>query len=105
MTSRSFSFERGTASGLRAVIQVRRVATELSAAAERELAQRPEALNSRLLVHALSPMKMWSEYPTPGSVARLAIHDFAIVVPRFTMRSSPASACEVLARTIHSVGA
>ena len=41
---------------LRTVIQVRRVAAQLSATAERELAERPEALNSRLLIlHFLPP--------------------------------------------------
>src|SRR5215218_3285288 len=54
--SRSLSVELGGASELRTVIQVRRVAGRLGAAAERELTQRAEALNSRLLVrHAISP--------------------------------------------------
>jgi hypothetical protein len=54
--SRSFTVLLVTASGLRAMIQVRRVARQVRTAAERELTQRAEALNNRLLVgHYISP--------------------------------------------------
>jgi hypothetical protein len=41
---------RASESDLRTMVQVRRVAAQLSATAERELAERSEALNNRLLV-------------------------------------------------------
>jgi len=60
---------------LRTVIQVRGVAAQLSAAAERELAQRPEALNCRLLVlHLLPPPeKKLGCTPSGGATACWAV--------------------------------
>src|SRR4051812_32465563 len=85
--TRSFSVERARTKNLRAVIQIRRVATELSAAAKRELTQRTEPLNSRLLVGHTILQRIVVGLPSPGSVARPAPVDFARPVPLRAMRS------------------
>ena len=64
------------------MIQVRRVAAQLRAAAERELAERPEALNSRLLVlHLLPPPEQGTWVYTKWCQDGLLAVDVRIAIP------------------------
>ena len=67
---------------LRTVIQVRRVAAQLSATAERELAERSEALNNRLLVLHLLPPPNQGTWCTPsGAKTACWAVDVRIAIP------------------------
>jgi hypothetical protein len=81
-----------TAGSLRAMIQVRRVATQVRAAAERELAERSEALNCWLLVlHGTPPryVCLWALARCSNGRLDRCPHDIAITVPPIGSEIAP----------------